>query len=321
MSTQDPDALLWELIRGATATKALGIAADLGIADALADGPRGVDELAAEVGAEPDTLNRVLRALASDGVFREEAPGIFRNTDASTLLRRGSPGSWREFAHLFGGVFHAAIGELDPSTTKPTFSRRFGDGFWSWLAANPGERATFDAAMAGGKGRSAERLAALSWRGDETVVDVGGGNGALLTALIERQPGLSGVVFDLPETDRDGATLGERVTFAAGNFFEAVPRNGDAYLLSRILHDWDDERAATILHTIRAAAPSGARLLVVDSVIEPGNDPHGAKWLDLLMLVLESGRERTEPEWRALLGGAGFTVDQVEDGLIQASCP
>jgi SAM-dependent methyltransferase len=319
LSSTDPNALLWELVRGATATKALGIAADLGVADALADGPRAVDELAAEVGAEPDTLNRILRALASDGVFAEEKPRFFRNTDASELLRRDGPGSWREFAHLFAGVFHAAIGELDPFTTKPTFSRRFGNDFWSWLAANPEERATFDAAMAGGKERSGERLAALDWRGDETVVDVGGGNGALLTALIGRLPGLSGVVLDLPETDRDEASLDDRITFVAGNFFEAVPR-GDAYVLSGILHDWDDERATAILHAVRAAAPSGARLFVVDSVIEPGNDPDGAKWLDLLMLVLESGRERTESEWQALLEGADFTVDRIEDGLIQARC-
>jgi O-methyltransferase/methyltransferase family protein len=320
LSTTDPNAVLWKLVRGATATKALGVAADLGIADALADGPRGVDELAAEIGAEPDTLNRILRALASDGVFAEEKPRLFRNTDASELLRRNSPGSWREFAHLFAGVFYTAIGELDPSTTKPTFSRRFGNDFWPWLASNPAERATFDAAMAGGKERSAERLAALTWQGDETVVDVGGGNGALLIALIERQPGLSGVVFDLPETDRDEASLGDRITFVAGSFFETVPR-GDVYVLSGILHDWDDERAGAILTSIRAAAPSRARLLVIDSVIEPGNKPDGAKWLDLLMLVLESGRERTEPEWRALLEGGGFTIDHVEDGLIQARCP
>jgi O-methyltransferase/methyltransferase family protein len=320
LSATDPNAVLWDLVRGAIATKALGVAADLGIADALADGPRGVDELAAEVGADPDTLNRILRALASDGVFAEERPRRFRNTEASDLLRRDGPGSWREFAHLFAGVFHAAIGELDPSTTRPTFSRRFGNDFWPWLAANPAERATFDAAMAGGKERSAERLAALAWRGDETVVDVGGGNGALLTALIERQPDLRGVVFDLPETDRDEASLDERLTFVAGSFFETVPR-GDAYVLSGILHDWDDERAGAILRSIRAAAPSGARLAVIDSVIEPGNDPSGAKWLDLLMLVLESGRERTDPEWRALLGDAGFTIDRIEDGLIQARCP
>ncbi|HEX6664904.1 MAG TPA: methyltransferase [Gaiellaceae bacterium] len=319
MSTTDPNAVLWGLVRGATATKALGIAADLGIADLLADGPQVVDELAAEVGAEPDTLNRILRALASDSVFAEEKPRFFRNTDASVLLRRDSPGSWREFAHLFAGVFHAAIGELDPSTTKPTFSRRFDNDFWSWLAGNPEERATFDAAMAGGKERSSERLAALDWRGDETVVDVGGGNGALLTALIGWLPRLSGVVFDLPETDRDEASLDDRITFVAGNFFEGIPR-GDAYVLSGILHDWDDERATAILHAVRAAAPPGARLLVIDSVIEPGNDPSGAKWLDLLMLVLESGRERTEPEWQALLEGAGFAVDRIEDGLIQARC-
>ena len=319
MSDAAPETLLWNLIRGALGTKAFGIAADLGVADALATGPRAVAELADENGADPDILQRILRALASDGVFAEDEPGVFRNTGASELLRRDNPNRWREFAHLFGKTCYRAIGELDYRSNEVAFTRAEGTDFWSWLAANPDERSNFDQAMEGGQAERADRLAAVHWREDETVVDVGGGTGALLRELLERRPELHGIVFDLPEADRDEAGLGDRIAFVSGSFFDRVPK-GDAYVLSKILHDWDDEPATAILRTIRAAAPDEARLFILDSVVPAGNDPAGVKWLDLLMLVLQRGRERTESEWRALLDGGGFRVDQIEDGLIQARC-
>jgi hypothetical protein len=319
LAERSPEAVLWDFLRGAMMTKALAIAADLRIADTVADGSRRVEDLASEAGVDADALHRVLRALASDGVFAEEKPGTFGSTEASELLRR--PG-WSEFAHLFGGVFYDAIADLDRAarTGAATFPDTFGSDFWPWLAAHPDERAVFDRAMAGERWRKAERLAELDWRDGETVVDIGGGNGALLVDLFRRRPGLRGVVFDLPETDRDQAALGDDIEFVAGSFFERVP-SGDTYVLSAIIHDWDDERANAILRTIRAAAPPGARVLIAESVIAPGNDADGAKWLDLLMLVLAGGRERTEPEWRALLEGAGLRPERVEDGLIEARCP
>jgi hypothetical protein len=319
MSERAPEAVLWDFLRGATMTKALGIVADLRIVEALADGPRAVDDLARDAGVDADALYRLLRALASDGVFAEEEPRVFGNTDTSALLLHED---WAAFAHLFGGVFYLAVADLDRAarTGAATFPESFGSDFWPWLAAHADERALFDRAMAGGKDRSAERLADLEWRDGETVVDVGGGNGTLLVALLRRRPGLRGIVFDLPETDRDEDALGPAIEFVAGSFFERVP-TGDAYVLSAIIHDWDDERATAILRTIRAAARPGARILVTESVIPPGNEPEGAKWLDLLMLVLAGGRERTEAEWRALLEGAGFEPVRVESGLIEARCP
>jgi hypothetical protein len=319
MTDLPPEARLWNLLRGALGTKALAVAADLGVADALAAGPQPVAELAEASGADADTLHRILRALASDGVFAEEGLGVYRNTEASELLRRDNPDRWREFAHLFGETCFHGIGSLDADAGEAPFTRAHGTDFWSWLADNPKERSNFDAAMEGGGEELAEKVAAVEWRGDETVVDVGGGNGTLLRELIKRRPGLRGVVLDLPETNRNEASLGDRVTFVAGSFFESAPA-GDVYVLSKILHDWDDERAAAILRTIRAAAPPDARLLVLDSVIQAGNDPQGTKWLDLLMLVIARGRERTAPEWHALLEGAGFGIDEIEDGLIQARC-
>lgn len=301
---------LWDVLRGALMTKALAAVVDAGVPEALADGPRSVSEL----DGDPDTLHRLLRALASDGVFREVEPHVFEHTDLSRQLL--DPG-WPEFAHLFGGVFFEATTDLTARTSEPPFPHRFGAGFWEWLAAHPEERAAFDAAMAGERDRPAERLAALEWDEDELVVDVGGGNGALLVELLRRRPQLRGIVLDLPETVRDESVFGDRLRFVSGSFFESVPE-GDAYLLSGILHDWPDEDATRILRTIRRAAPSNARLLVNESVVEPGNEPDGAKWLDLLMLVLAGGRERDEKQWRELLAAGGWEAVRFEGGPIEA---
>jgi hypothetical protein len=318
MSDRPPEVVLWDLMRGTLVARALALVADLGVAEALAAGPRAVDELAREVGAEPDTLHRLLRALASDGVFAEVGPRTYGNTEPSQLLRQPSE---RAFAHLFGDVFHRAAGELNASG-EPSFSRTFGTDFWSWLAQNANERKAFDTAMGGTEANRAARVArfdSVDWRGDETVVDVGGGNGSFLIELLRRQPSLRGIVFDLPETVRDETAFGDRLTFVGGSFFDTVPA-GDVYVLATILHDWDDESATAILGTVRAAAPPDARLFVLDSVIQPGNDPDGAKWLDLLMLALFGGGERDEAQWRELLERGGFEPGSIEDGFIEARC-
>ncbi|MHB8642185.1 MAG: methyltransferase [Gaiellaceae bacterium] len=298
---------LWNLMRGALTARALAIVAELRIADALADGPQRIDE---------DVTYRLLRALASDGVFEEVEPGVFRNTEASELLRGG--GGWDDFAHLFGGIWFRSIAELD-AQGKPTFPQVFGADFWSWLAAHPDERASFDRAMEQGKERRLARLAGVDWRGDELVVDVGGGNGSFLRALLAQYEGLRGVVFDLPETVRDESTFIERLTFVEGSFFDSVPP-GDVYLLGTILHDWDDERALKILRTIRASAADDARLILLEGVVAPGNEPDGAKWLDLLMLTLFDGRERDEAQWRTLLDEGGWRVEFIAPGVIEARC-
>jgi hypothetical protein len=309
-----PEEILWNLMRGALTARALGIVADLRVANVLADGPHSVDDIAREVGAHSDNLHRFLRALASDGVFAETEPGVFANTPASEQLQRDA---WDDFAHLFGTVFHRTAGELNVEGEQ-TFRRLFGADFWTWLAANPAERAAFDRAMAGGKGWKAERLAQVRWREGETVVDLGGGNGALLVELRRHRPELRGIVFDLPEADRDESGFGDGLEFVAGSFFENVP-SGDTYLLSAILHDWEDEQATAILQTIRSCAPPDARVLISETVIARDNEPSGAKWLDLLMLAL-GGRERDETQWRTLLESAGLEPLSIEDGLIQARC-
>jgi O-methyltransferase len=298
---------LWNLMRGALTARALALVADRRIADAIGDGEQRFDD---------DVTYRLLRALASDGVFEEVEARVFRNTDASRLLRRGS--GWDDFAHLFGGIWFRAISELEP-TGEPSFPGVFGADFWSWLAAHPDERASFDRAMEQGKERRLERLDGVTWRGDELVVDVGGGNGTFLRMLLDRHAQLRGIVFDLPETVRDESVFDERLTFVAGSFFESVPR-GDVYVLGTILHDWDDEHATTILRRIRASAGESARLILLEGVIQPGNEPDGAKWLDLLMLTLFAGRERDEAQWRELLAAGGWEPVRFGEGVIEARC-
>jgi hypothetical protein len=303
--------IIWDALRGALVTRALGLAADLHVAQALSAGPRSSAELAREREVNADALRRVLRALSSDGIFEEIEPGVFRNTAASEVLARDG---WDDSAHLFAGAWLQAVAALDASG-EPSFPRVHGDEFWPWLAAHPDERAAFDRAMAQGWQSRLERLETVDWRGDELVVDVGGGNGSLLFALLERHPRMRGVVFDLPETIRDEHAFGDRCTFAEGSFFESVP-HGEVHLLSTILHDWDDLSARRILETIRAAA--GERLVVLDSVIDPGNAPDGAKWLDLLMLVIAGGKERTAQQWRVLFANAGWRPTRIGEGIIEA---
>jgi hypothetical protein len=313
---------LWELIRGGLVVQALRVAAELGVADELAEGPRPIGELAQRTGANEDVLRRVMRALASDGVFAEGEPDVFSNTEESELLRGGA--QWNAFAHFFGGVWNAALLEAPHAvrTGEETFARVFGTGWWDWLTARPEETALFARAMQGGAERRVDSLAGLPWH-NETVVDVGGGNGTLLIELLRRNESLRGIVFDLPEVAREAeervaaAGLADRIDVVGGSMFDGVPA-ADAYILAVVLHDWDDDAAARILAQLHAAAPAHARVLIADAVIPPGNDPHGAKWLDLLMLALNRGRERTEDEWRALLERSGFRIERIEDGLVEA---
>lgn len=202
------------------------------MSQALQAGPRSHEELARE----------------RDGIFEETEPGVFRNTAASEVVARDG---WDDFAHLFAGTWLQTVASLDASG-EPSFPRARGSEFWAWLAARPEERAAFDRAIAQGWQSRIDRLESVEWRGDELVVDVGGGNGSLLVALLERHPRMRGIVLDLPETVRDELALGERCTFVESSFLESVP-HGDAHLLSTILHNWDDHSAQRILETVRAA--------------------------------------------------------------------
>lgn len=313
MSRRQPQAVLWDFMRGALMTRALAVAADAGIADALAGGPKDIAQLAREVGADSDGLERLMDALASDGLFERVDDGVFANTDASELLRDPAQ---RALAHLFGGAYYRAVAQFDATGAPPAFARAHGTDLWRWLAENPTEREVFDRAMSNGVRSRAEWLGCLPWRGDEVVVDIGGGDGSLLIEFFRDRPGMRGIVFDLPEAMRDDTRLGGRIEFVAGSFFDRVPE-GDAYVLSAVLHDWGDEPARAILDTIRRSARERARVVIVEGVLGP-RSPSVWRWADLHMLATLGGRERDETRWRRLLEAGGFEPVSVMDGLIEA---
>jgi hypothetical protein len=308
---------------GFIVSQAVYVATKLEVPDLLADGPRTAAELADATGADADSIYRLLRLLAGDGVFVEHPDGRFANSELGDLLRDG-PGSFREFALVFGEDFYPPFGELLRSTRtgEPAYDAAFGRSFYEYLEADLEASTRFNRFMGHGKAALAEALAAGEWRGDEIVVDVGGGNGALLQTLLDRRPGLQGIVFDLPSVAAEAesriraAGLAGRCEVVAGSFFDEVPHGGDVYLLSHILHGFEHDRACEILRTVRRAIPDGGRMLVADGVVAPPNEP-GLKLMDLVMLAV-GGRERTEEEWRALIADGGFELTAIRDGLIEA---
>jgi precorrin-6B methylase 2 len=313
-----PSATLRRLVNGYQASQAIHVAATLGVADHLVDGPRTSDELAAAVGAHADSLYRLLRALAAVGVLHEDDGRRFALTPVGECLRADADepvGGWAAFVGR-PYVWRAWDGLLDAVRTgENAFEREHGVDPWTFRTRDPEEGAIFDRAM-GDITRRAQRstLAAFDFSRFGTVVDVGGGNGALLVALLSAHPQMRGVVLDLPHTiaaaERSiaAAGLGDRCDAIAGSFFDAVPAGGDAYVLRAILHDWGDAEAVAILRRVRAAAAPEATLVVIERDLGPPNAAPDAKLSDLNMLVVPGGRERTADEYGALLAAGGFRL-------------
>jgi hypothetical protein len=315
---QSPTARLLGLAAGFGIVQALHVAAKLYVADVLADGPRSADAIAEKVSAHPRALYRLLRALASVGVFVEEERCIFRNTEMSAMLRADVPGSLRSFFIMTGGPeCWRAWGELSYSisTGKPAFERVYGMPLFEYLAQNPESARIFDDAMAS---RSAAEIAGLISAYDFStagqLVDVGGGNGALLSAILKAYPQLKGTVFDLPhviESVRRRHEDGGRLQFAGGDFFVKVPIAGDTFILKKVIHDWPDDRAEQILRCCREAMSPQSRLLLIELIVPRDEAATFTKFLDLWMLVWPGGQERTEEEYRALLKSAGLVVSRI----------
>jgi O-methyltransferase domain/Dimerisation domain len=323
----DPADLLGDLLFGFLGTQLLYVVAELGIADFIEDEPQAIDVLATRAEAVPDVLYRFLRALASLGVFEEVEGPAFAHTQTSLLLRRDAGSGWRDFAVVYGQVYRAFAEALPAARTgENMFHRGAGSDWWRWLAQHRDMGDAFNRAMqAGAQGRLAA-LADFPWEDVKTVVDVGGGNGTLILGLLEEHAHLRGVIFDLPEVAAAASarlaemSVGARCTVEAGSFFERVPVGADVYLLAKVLHDWDDTAAVEILKSVRAAASTNSRLLVLDSVVTTDAGPQRAKVLDLVMLALVNGRERTSTQWMRLLAAGEWAPVAIRDGLIEA-CP
>jgi precorrin-6B methylase 2 len=308
-----PDWQLARLMDGFLQTQLLYVAAKLGIADVLADGPRDGADVARAVGAQPVALTRVLRGLAAEGVLDERDDGRFGLAPSGEALRR-LQGAVIARGELY---YRAAAGLLEALRDGGTpFERVYGERFFDHLTRHPEDEAAFHASMAGRAEREArDVVAAYDFGGLRKLVDVGGGSGVLLAAILRAAPGLHAVLMDRPAAipaarrrlEADGVAA--RAECVAGDFFAAVPAGADAYLLSRVVHDWDDADAARILATCRAAMPDGARLLIVDAVLpERARDAPEAIRMDVHMLVLLGARERTEPEFRRVLAAAGLEL-------------
>ncbi|MBA2446401.1 MAG: methyltransferase [Chloroflexi bacterium] len=316
-----PTVTLYQKLTATWVAQAISVVAKLGTADALADGPKGVDELAVAANAHAPALYRILRALASVGIFAEEEDGRFCLTPLAEPLRSDAPGSVRSFAIMLGEEWSwRPWGQLLQSVTtgQPAFEHTYGTGIFAYLADRPDAGAIFDAAMTSRSGPDADAVtAAYDFSAFRTVVDVGGGRGALLAAILRTNPDVRGILFDqahvIPGARQylDAAGLGQRCELVAGDFFASVVAGGDTYVLKWIVHDWDDERALRILERCHRAMPATGRLLLVETVIPPGNDPSSGKLADLAMLVWTGGQERTEAEYRALLAAAGFELTKV----------
>ena len=315
-----PPVRMIELLGGFRISQALYAAAVLGVADQLVAGPAPVEALAAQAGAHAPSLYRLLRALAGVGVFTEPEPGVFALTPLGLTLISNQPGSLRDLAITWMETHYAPFADLIHSvrTGQSAAEHLYGEPFFTWLSHHPEHAARFTAAMANLTGGfKTAAIASLPLDGIETIVDVGGADGTVLAIILAAHPQMHGVLYDLPHVITSAPQIlavrgvGDRADCVGGDFLGSVPPGGDAYLASVVLHDWPDQDAERILANIATAGGSGARLLVLDFVVPPGDTPHLAKISDLSMLVMVGGKERTESEWRELLTTAGFASIEV----------
>ena len=314
-----PNVRVFEIAAAAMASRALWAAAELGVADHLNGVPRSVDELASATGADAGALYRVLRLLAPLGVFHEEPGRRFTQTEMSATLRSDHPARTRAAVRMFGSEpMWTAMGGMRASLTSggTGWDATHDQPIFEWLTAHPADAAMFNDAMIGIHGGEVPAVAeAYPFAG--TVIDVGGGSGNMIVNILRRHPDARGIVFDMPhvvdEATRrlSGEALTDRGSVVPGSFFEGVPAGGDLYVLSHIIHDWDEARCVRILQHCRAAKKPGGKVLIVEMVITPPNVGHPSKMLDVVMLAVTGGQERTEDEYRSLLDKAGLRLTRV----------
>jgi ubiquinone/menaquinone biosynthesis C-methylase UbiE len=317
MPDDDPQEAMRRLLQGAWVTQALHATAALGIADRLGEGSATSGQLAAATGAHADSLHRLLRYLAGLGIVDGDGSGGFRLTALGALLRSGVPGSMRDRALSYGGYGYRAFGELLHTirTGEPAFDHLYGMPAYDYLARRPELARSFDRQMQSGAPFFARVPEVYDFPATATVVDVAGGNGTLLAAVLSATPAARGVLFDVPhvvEAARDRLReegLLDRCELVGGDFLTSVPSGGDVYVLSRILHNWDDERCQALLTACRRAMDPGAVLLVIELLVPEDGSPAIAVARDMNMMTVFGGRERTWTEFRTLLGSAGFELE------------
>lgn len=306
-----PDTIL-QLAFGHATVRALHVVAELGVADHLDEAPRDHGALAADVGADPDALHRLLRPLEMHGIFARDAAGAWTHTPTSRLLRTDHPMSLRDFVRMAGSAFgwdsFTGLGH-SARTGGPALCLLEPAGWTAFLQRRPDEAAVFQSAMtAKAHGDVQAALSAYDFSQHRRVVDVGGGHAHLLEALLAAQPAADGVLFDLPEVAAQVPPR-QRLAVVAGDFFHDPLPAGDAYVLMNVVHDWDDPDAVRILEAVAAAGrPAGATVLVIEGILPEGPVPHWSKVLDVVMLAITGGRERTLPEYDALCTAAGLEL-------------
>ncbi len=324
------NARVMQMLTGKWVSASLSVVAELGIADLLATGDKTAEELAAAVSAHGPSLYRVLRALASVGVFAETDGGRFTLTPLAECLRSNVPDSMREFARFI--AIPAAAQSWDNlmhcvKTGETGLRKAFGvKSPFDYFPTHPDEAAIFDGAMTDNSRRSAPAVVqAYDFGRFQQLVDIAGGRGLLLATILQRFPNIRGVLFDLPQViagAKDSLAsygLDGRCQAIGGDFFQAVPAGADAYMLKHVIHDWDDERSVAILRNVRKAIQPSGRLLIVEVIIAPGNEPSFGKLLDLEMLVIPGGRERTRDEYRDLLAVSGFKLAEIHETAAPTS--
>lgn len=313
-------ATLEQLILGAWVSQAITAVAELGIADALADGPLSIGELATKVGADPDALHRILRALIGRGIFTHRPDGRYELTPLSELLRADSEISLAAVARFVGSRQHREHWSLLTEairTGSSVIPKLRGKSFFDYMGDDPEFGRIFDDAMTSfSEAATGPVIDAYDFTPYGTIIDIAGGHGRLLAAILASSPTTQGVLYDLPHVIVGATSLLQekhvagRVRLVEGSFFDRIPTGGDAYLLKNIIHDWNDDAALKILRNVRAASASGTVLLLIETVIPEDDSESRGKLVDLEMLII-NGRERTASEYRQLLADAGFQMIRV----------
>ena len=318
---------MFEMITGAWVAQAIQVAAELGIPDALADDPLPLDDLAGRVGADPDALRRLMRALISRGIFRQRRDGRYDLTALAETLCSDAPFSMGAYARLIGSPQHREHWSLlveSVKSGKAIFPQLRGKDPFDFLRDEPEFSKLFNDAMTGADALPAIAIVAgYSFGPYRTIVDVGGGRGGLLSTILAATPNARGVLYDLPEVVAGASALlrqrgvEDRVRVEGGSFFDSVPSGGDAYVLKNVVHDWPDRQAVAILRNVRVAAGADATVLLVEAVLPEHDRDFAGKWVDLEMLVEANGRERDAAEYRDLLRQAGFRMTRI----VQTAAP